>query len=92
MVTDMTSRFLNIKDSEIVEEITLGEVVGRPDATDIVTVANLIAHMSEPQCIDLPEMSKIPACIKLGVDEELSENLLLESKEEVRSLSQALQS
>ncbi len=63
---------------------------GEPDATDIVTVANLIAHLSESQCVDLPEMSKIPACIKLGVDEELSENLLLESKEEVRSLSQAL--
>ena len=66
------------------------EHAGAPDATDIVAVANLIAHMAEPQCADLPEMGKIPACIKLGVDEELSENLLLKSKEEVKSLSRAL--
>ena len=66
------------------------EHAGIPDVTDIVTVANLVAHMADPQCADLPEMNKIPACVRLGVDEKLSESLLLESKEELKSLSQAL--
>ena len=63
---------------------------GQPDTTDIVTVANLIAHLENPEFSDQPDMDKIPACIKLGIDEELGKNLLIESKDEVKSLSQAL--
>jgi putative nucleotidyltransferase with HDIG domain len=63
---------------------------GQPDTTDIVTVANLIAHLENPEFSDQPEMDKVPACRKLGIDEELGRNLLIESKDEVKSLSQAL--
>lgn len=63
---------------------------GQPDTADIVTVANLIAHLGNPQNSNQPDMSKIPACIRLGIDEELAKSLLEESEDEVKSLSQAL--
>ena len=66
--------------------------VGRPDLTDIIITTNLIAHMGNPLYAEQPEMSSVPACVRLGIDEEVGKKLLDESKDEVKSLSQALHS
>jgi putative nucleotidyltransferase with HDIG domain len=66
------------------------EHFGPADLTDIVSVANLLAHMDEPQYAERVDPSQIPACQRLNVDTDTIQELLQESEAEVRSMAQAL--
>jgi len=71
-------------------EVLDREHMGKADLADVVLVANLIANRGESGRAEPPAMSAIAVCVKLGVDDAVAEQVLGESEEEIRSMSQAL--
>ena len=71
-------------------EVLDREHFGPADLTDIVSVANLLAHLDEPDYAQDFDPSQMPACQRLNIDTDGIEELLQESEEEIRSMAQAL--
>ena len=63
---------------------------GKADLADLVLAANLLAHRAEPARAAAPELGSIPGCVKLGLDEASAAAVIVESEEEIRSMSRAL--
>jgi len=66
------------------------EKVGQADIADIVIVANLIANADEEQTTEQLELDQIPSVLRMKIDGETVRNLIQESDEEIRSMTQAL--
>lgn len=66
------------------------ELSGPADIVDIVIVANLLAHLGDPDYPEQPDLEQIPSCVRMQLDGETIKTILEESAEEIRSLSQAL--
>lgn len=66
------------------------ELTGPVDIIDIVIVANLLAHMQDPDYPEHPEPDQVPSCVRMNLDSEAIKAVLEESAEEIRSLSQAI--
>ena len=64
--------------------------LGPPDIADIVIVANLIDHLSDPAYTQPGALGDLPVCRRLGIDDGTVESILAESEEEIRSMNQAL--
>jgi putative nucleotidyltransferase with HDIG domain len=60
---------------------------GPADIIDIVIVGNLIAN---GQSSEWSDMRRIPSCQRLRIDQQVAEQILEESSEEINSLSRAL--
>jgi putative nucleotidyltransferase with HDIG domain len=71
-------------------EVLDREHYGKADLADVVLVANLLANRDEPGRAEPPAMGDIPACAKLQIDEAAAAQVLGESEDEIRSMSQAL--
>ena len=63
---------------------------GSPDITDIVLVANLFVNLHDNPPDELPDLTEIPACVKMELDHTRMQGILAEADEEIRSLEQAL--
>lgn len=63
---------------------------GQADVTDIVIVANLLAKTEEERATELPELDQVPPFLRMKIDAETVWNLIQESDEELRSMTQAL--
>jgi HD-like signal output (HDOD) protein len=66
------------------------EHAGKADLTDVVLVANFLAHRGDPRRTGQPAMAGIPGCVKMNLDEPGSDAVIAESTEEIRSMAQAL--
>ncbi|MCG3168536.1 MAG: hypothetical protein CALGDGBN_00033 [Pseudomonadales bacterium] len=71
-------------------EVLDREHVGKADLADVVLAANLLARRATPEQAAGAELATVPACVKLGLDESVAVGVLVESEEEIRSMSQAL--
>ena len=71
-------------------ELLERHVPGSVDLTDVVLVANLFVNLHENKPEELPDLSQIPACNKMGISYLIMEGILAESQEEILSLEQAL--
>lgn len=63
---------------------------GSVDMVDIVIVANLLAHLGEPEYPDVHAVSQTPSCRRMSLDDAAIQEILEESGEEIRSMAQAL--
>jgi len=61
-----------------------------PDVTDVVLVANLVAHLTGMPEEAGTDFASIPACRRLSLDYPAMRSLLEESAEEISSMEQAL--
>ncbi len=61
-----------------------------PDMGDLVLIANLLSHLNTGEGPQVEDWSTIPACERLGINPESSIELIKNSNEEIRALSQAL--
>jgi putative nucleotidyltransferase with HDIG domain len=66
------------------------EIFGQADITDIVIVANLLAKADEEQTTEQPDLDQVPSLLRMKIDGEALRNLIKESDEEIRSMTQAL--
>ena len=66
------------------------EHFGPADLTDIVSVANALAHIEDQEYSERLDPSQMPAFQRLNVDNNAIETILQESQEEIRSMAQAL--
>jgi putative nucleotidyltransferase with HDIG domain len=64
--------------------------LGPPDLTDVVTVANVLAHNDHPERFGGPDHDGVPAFDKLQLTAETSTAILENSEAEMRSFIQAL--
>lgn len=62
----------------------------RPDLTDVVLVANVLANRGNPDHPEPPPFTQIPAFRKLGLDVRACADLITESEDELRSMASAL--
>ncbi len=61
-----------------------------PDLGDLVLIANLLSHLNTGEGPQVEDWSTIPACERLNIRPETSIELIKDSNEEIRALSQAL--
>jgi putative nucleotidyltransferase with HDIG domain len=66
------------------------ENLGQADIADIVIVANLLANADEEQTTEQLELDQVPSVLRMKIDGETVRNLIQESDEEIRSMTQAL--
>jgi len=66
------------------------EKLGQADIADIVIVANLLANADEEQTTEQLELDQLPSVLRMKIDGETVWNLMQESDEEIRSMTQAL--
>jgi putative nucleotidyltransferase with HDIG domain len=66
------------------------ENLGQADIADIVIVANLLANADEEQTTEQLELDQVPSVLRMKIDGETVRNLMQESDEEIRSMTQAL--
>jgi HD-like signal output (HDOD) protein len=62
---------------------------GKADLADVVLAAHLLAQRTEPEQSDGVDLATIPACVKLGLDEQTAVEVLLEAQGELRSMAEA---
>jgi len=60
------------------------------DIADIVIVANLLAKADEEQSTEQPDLDQVPSVLRMKIDGETVRNLIYESDEELRSMTQVL--
>jgi putative nucleotidyltransferase with HDIG domain len=80
---------------EIVDAVDEHELLdrdklGQADIADIVIVANLLANADEEQTTEQLELDQLPSVLRMKIDGETVWNLMQESDEEIRSMTQAL--
>lgn len=63
---------------------------GNADFTDIIIVANLLAQADEKQITKWPELDNVPSLLRMKIDSKALLQLVQESDEEIRSMTQAL--
>ncbi len=76
-----------------VDEHTLldREHCGKPDLADVVLAAHLLAQrITQQEQNETVDLGAVPACVKLGLDEQVAVEVLHESQEEMRSMAEAL--
>jgi len=66
------------------------ELSGPADIVDIIIVANLLAHLEDPDYPETLDLEQVPSCVRMKLDNETIKDILEESAEEIRSLSRAL--
>jgi putative nucleotidyltransferase with HDIG domain len=66
------------------------ENLGQADIADIVIVANLLANADEEQTTEQLELDQVPSVLRMKIDGETVRNIMQESDEEIRSMTQAL--
>jgi len=66
------------------------ENLGQADIADIVIVANLLANADEEQTTEQLELDQVPSVLRMRIDGETVRNIMQESDEEIRSMTQAL--
>lgn len=71
-------------------EVTERNSFSPVDMVDIVTVANMLAHLGEPDYPDVHEVSQIPACVRMKLDAATLQEIVDDSGEELRSMVMAL--
>ena len=55
-------------------------------------MANILAKADEEQTATLPDLDQVPSLSRMKIDAETVRNLIQESDEEIRSMTQALTS
>ena len=68
------------------------EGFGQADIADIVIVANMLAKAEEEPATELPDLDQLPSLSRMKIDSEAVRNLVHESDEEIRSMTQAMAS
>jgi len=71
-------------------ELLNREKFGQADIADIVIVANLLAKADEEHSAEQPDLDQVPSVLRMKIDGETVRNLIYESDEELRSMTQAL--
>jgi len=66
------------------------ENLGQADITDVIIVANLLANADEEQTTEQPKLDRLPSVLRMKIDGETVWNIMQESDEEIRSMTQAL--
>jgi HD-like signal output (HDOD) protein len=66
------------------------EKFGQADIADIVIVANILARADEEHATEQHDLDQIPSVLRMKIDGETVRNLVQESEEEIRSMTQAL--
>lgn len=71
-------------------EIIDREKFGKADTVDIVIVANLLAKAGEDPSTEQPDLDQVSSLLRMKIDGETVRNLIQESDEEIRSMTQVM--
>lgn len=71
-------------------EIIDREIFGKADTVDIVIVANLLAKADEDPSKEQPDLDQVASLRRMKIDGETVRNLIQESAEEIRSMTQVM--